>query len=101
MNQEKQGHRDQEAPWALLDHQENQVVGVDRELMVLEVCQDSLDQRETEALMALLDFLEKKDTGVNQVLQDPLVPLEKMEKEEMMERSDPEDFLVNQGHAVC
>lgn len=43
----------------------------------------------------------KKDTGVNQDLLGPLVLLERMEKEEMMERSDPGDFLVNQGHVVC
>lgn len=42
----------------------------------------------------------KKDIGVNQVLQDPLVLLERMEKEEMMERSDPGDFLANQGLEV-
>lgn len=69
--------------------------------MVLEACQGSLDQKETEALTVLLDFLVKKDTGVNPDLQDPLVLLERMEREEMMERSDPEDFLVNQGPVVC
>lgn len=101
MNQEKQGHRDQEGPWAPRDHLENQVEGAGQELTGLEACQDSLDQRETEALTAWLDFLVRKDTGVNLVLQDPLVLLERMEKEEMMERSDPGDFLVNQGHVVC
>lgn len=64
-------------------------------------CRDSLDPRETEDLMAWLDFLVKRDTEVNLALLDLLALLEKMEKGEMMERSDPEDFLVNQGPVVC
>lgn len=101
MNQEKEGHRDLEALWGLPGHLESQAEGVVLELMVLEACQDSLDPRETEGLMVLLDFPVKRDTGVNQVPQDPLVLLERMEKGEMMERSDPGDFLVNQGPVVC
>lgn len=101
MNQEKQDHRDQEAPWVPRDHLENQVEGVDLELTGPEACQDSLGQRETEALTVWLDFLVKKDTGVSLVLLDPLVLQERTEKEEMMERSDPGDFLVNQGLVDC
>lgn len=101
MNQEKQGHRDQEAPWAPRDLLENQVEGADLELTGPEECQGSLDQRETGALMAWLDFLVKRDTGVNLDPQGPLVLQERTEREEMMERSDPGDFLVNQGRVVC
>lgn len=101
MNQEKQDHRDQEGPWAPRDHLENQVEGVDPELTEPEACQDSLGQRETEALTVWLDFLVKKGTGVNPDLRGPLVLRERTEREEMMERSDPGDFLVNQGHVVC
>lgn len=51
--------------------------------------------------MVWLDFLVKRDTEVNLALLDLLALLEKMEKGEMMERSDPGDFLVNQGPVVC
>lgn len=87
--------------WDPLDLLESLVEGVVPGLMVPEGCQASLDLRETEGLMVWLDFLVKKDTEANLDLQDHLVLLERMEKGEMMERSDPGDFLVNRGPVVC
>lgn len=66
-----------------------------------EACQDRPDQRETEVLTVWLDFPVKKDTEASPVPPDLLVLQERMERGEMMERSDPGDFLVNQDHAVC
>jgi len=87
--------------WDPLDPLESLAEGVVLDLMVLGACRDSLDPRETEGLMVLLDFLVKRDIEVNLALLDLLVPLERMERGEMMERSDPGDFLVNQGPVVC
>lgn len=87
--------------WDPLDPLESQAEGVALELTVPEVCQGRLDPRETEGLMVWLGFLVKKDTEVNLVPLDLLVVLERMERGEMMERSDPGDFLVNQGPVVC
>lgn len=87
--------------WEPLDLLESLVDEVALELMVPGACQDRLDQRETEDLMVWLDFLVKKDTEVNLAPMDLLVVLERMERGEMMERSDPGDFLVNQGLEVC
>lgn len=88
-------------PWEPQDLLESLAEGVVPDLTVLGACQDSLDLRETEGLMVWLDFLVKKDTEVNLAPPDLLVLLERMERGEMMERSDPGDFLVNQDPAVC
>lgn len=87
--------------WDPQDPLESLAEGVALDPMVPGACQDSLDPRETEALMVWLDFLVKKDTEVNLAPLDLLVLLERMERGEMMERSDPGDFLVNQGPVVC
>lgn len=87
--------------WDPLDLLENLAEGVVLELMVPGACQDSLDPRETEGLMVWLDFLVKKDIEVNLAPLDLLVLPERMERGEMMERSDPGDFLVNQDPVVC
>lgn len=87
--------------WDLLDPLENLAEGVVLEPTVPGACRDSLDPKETEGLMAWLDFLVKKDTEVNLARLDLLAVLERMEKGEMMERSDLGDFLVNQGPVVC
>lgn len=71
------------------------------ELMVPGACQGSPDLRETVGLMVWLVSLVKKDTEVSLDLLDLLVDLERTERGEMMERSDPGDFPVNQGPAVC
>lgn len=87
--------------WDPQDLLESLAEGVVLEPTVLGACQDSLDLRETEGLMVWLDFLVKKDTEVNLAPLDLLVLLERTERGEMMERSDPGDFLVNQGPVVC
>lgn len=87
--------------WDPLDLLESLADGDVLEPMVPEACLDSLDLRETEGLMVWLDFLVKKDTEVNLAPLGLLVLLERMERGEMMERLDPEDFLVNQGLVVC
>lgn len=87
--------------WDPQDLVESPAEGDVLDLTVPGACQDSLDPRETEGLMVWLDFLVKKDTEVNPAPPDLLVLLERMERGEMMERSDPGDFLVNQGPAVC
>lgn len=87
--------------WDPLDPPESLAEGVVLDLTVPGACRDSLESRETEGSMVWLDFLVKKDTEVNLVLLDLPVVLERMEKGETMERSDPGDFLVNQGPAVC
>lgn len=84
-----------------MDPPESLAEGVVLELTVPGACRDSLDPRETEGSMVWLDFLVRKDTGVKMVPLDLLVVLERMEKGEMMERSDPGDFLVNPGPVVC
>lgn len=87
--------------WDPLDHLESLAEGVVLDPMVPGACQDSLDPRETEGLMVWLDFLVKRDTEVNLAPLDLLAALGRMERGEMMERSDPGDFLVNQGPVVC
>lgn len=87
--------------WDPQDLLESLEEGVALELMVPGACRDRLDLRETEGLMVWLDFLVKKDTEVNPDPLDRPVVLERMERGEMMERSDPGDFLVNQGPVVC
>lgn len=88
-------------PWEPQVLLESLAEGVVLDLTVLGACQDNLDLRETEGLMVWLDFLVKRDTEVNLAPPDLLVLLERTERGEMMERSDPGDFLVNQGPAVC
>lgn len=87
--------------WDPLDLPESLAEGVVLELTEPGACRDSLDPRATEGSMVLLDFLVKKDTEVNLAQLDLLVLMERMERGEMMERSDPGDFLVNQGHEGC
>lgn len=87
--------------WDPQDPLESLVEGVVLDPTVPGACLDSLDPRETEGLTVWLDFLVKKDTEANLAPLDLLVLLERMERGEMMERSDLGDFLVNQGPAVC
>lgn len=87
-----------------MDHQdplESLAEGAVQDPMAQGACRDNLDPRETEGLTVWLDFLAKKDTEVNLAPPDLLVLLGKMERGETTERSDPGDFLVNQGPVVC
>lgn len=89
------------ALWDLLDLLESRAEGAELEPMAPGECQAKLEPRETEVLMGWLGFLVKRDIGVNLGPLDLLVPLERMEKEEMMERSDPGDSLANPVLVAC
>lgn len=98
---ERQVLRDHVVLWDPQDPPERLAEEVDLDPMAPGACQDRADPRETEGLMVWLDFPVKRDTEVNLDPMDLLEGLERMERGEMMERSDPGDFLVNQGPAVC
>lgn len=75
--------------------------GVVLVLMEPEECQESLELRVTVALMAFLVCLETRVIGVKLEEWDPQDPLERTERGEMMETSDPEVFPANRGPVVC
>lgn len=87
--------------WDPQDPLESPADAVDPEPTVRGACRDNLDPRETEASTVWPDFLVKRDTEVNPDPTDLLELLARMERGEMMESSDPGDFLANQGLAVC
>lgn len=70
-------------------------------LMELAVCQESLDLRVTVASMGFLVCLATRERGVTPVEWDHKGLLERMERGETTETSDPEVFQVNQDPVVC
>lgn len=66
-----------------------------------EECLDRRDQRVTEGSMGSLVCLEKRVTGVRRVLRGHLGLQERMEREAMMVRSDPEVCPENRVLVVC
>lgn len=87
--------------WDPQDRPESLAGGAGPEPTVPGACRARPDPRETEDSTVWLDFLVKRATEVNPGHLDLLALLERMERGEMMERSDPGDFLVNQGPVVC
>lgn len=82
-------------------HLESLAEGVDPAQTELEGCLDRRDQRVTEDSMGSLVCLEKRVTGVRRVLRGLLGLQERMEKEVMMVRSDPEVCPENRVLVVC
>lgn len=89
------------ALWDLLVLQGSPAAGVVLVPMEPGECQVKPVPRVTGVSMALLDSLERKDIEVNLDLRDHQGHQERMEKEEMMERSDLGDFQVNLDPVVC
>lgn len=90
-----------EDPLGCQDHLANQEEGVVLELMEPEECQENQGLRVTVVSMAFLGCQETRVTGVTQEESGLLDHLERTERGETMETSDPEDFQVNQGPVVC